>query len=164
MDSVDLTAYSKEDIEKARRYPKVIAVFRIRMFGPHGSGSVIYLNGSDPFINKQKMKKNLNLYCFVTSCLTFYLWKLCKCTFKKEGHCHWKKEQDPEPPSVKGTDPDPYRNVTDPEHWVIAHIFVSLKSQSYVYFACCETQYILVMKYFSVSINSKKSTYFDLSC
>jgi hypothetical protein len=57
MDNVDLTAYSKEDIEKARRYPKVIAVFRIRI------RMFLGLPDMDPdlSINKQKIKKNINL-------------------------------------------------------------------------------------------------------
>ncbi len=45
---------------------------------------------TDPSINKQKIKKNRDFYCFVTSLwlLTFEEWckgeEWCKCTFKKE--------------------------------------------------------------------------------
>jgi hypothetical protein len=37
----------------------------------------------DPSITKQKNKKNLDSYCFVTSFGLFIFEKLCKCTFKK---------------------------------------------------------------------------------
>ncbi len=50
-------------------------------FGPPGSGSLIYLYlylDPDPSINKQKMKKNHDIFT------TFIFEEWCKFTFKKE--------------------------------------------------------------------------------
>ncbi len=68
------------------------------------------------------IKKNLDFYCFVTSLWLFIFEEWCKCAFKKENawklgekknfllafQGHWRKEQNPHP--------DPYQNVTYPEH------------------------------------------------
>ncbi len=57
MDNVDLTAYSKEDLEKARHYPKVIAVLRILcvlgLLGPDPVPKFICTD-PDPYINSKK--------------------------------------------------------------------------------------------------------------
>jgi hypothetical protein len=39
------------------------------------------------------------------------------------------KEQDPEPdPLVRGTYPDLYTDVIDPEHWLLVSVFLNKKS------------------------------------
>jgi hypothetical protein len=39
------------------------------------------------------------------------------------------KEQDPESdPLVRGTDPDLYKNATDPEHRLLVSVFLNIKS------------------------------------
>jgi hypothetical protein len=73
----------------------------------------------DPSINKQKVKKKLDLYCSVTSLWLFiFLKNDVNLSSKRNKHnnlrkknifcwClegHWRKEQDPDP-LVKGTDP-----------------------------------------------------------
>jgi hypothetical protein len=49
------------------------------VFEPSGSGSGSFYH---PSIIKQISKKNLDSYCFVTSCGHFNFKKLSKCTFK----------------------------------------------------------------------------------
>ncbi len=113
------------------------------VFWPPGSasGSVIYLHGSgsckdpDPFINKQKTKKKLDFYCFVTSLWLFICEEWCKWTFKKDKHnkknfllaswSHWRKRSGSGAVSqrLESEDPDPYQNVTDPEHWTYVFLY-----------------------------------------
>jgi hypothetical protein len=101
-----------------------LPVFWIRIRNPMFLGLLDPHPDPDPSINKQKMKKNLDFYCFVTSFWLFIFEEWCKCTFKRNKHknlvnknlfCwhlegHWRKEQGPESdlhpdPLVKGTDP-----------------------------------------------------------
>ncbi len=91
---------------------------------PHTDPWGPYLYGSgipDPPSTSKKMKKSLDFYLlFCDFFMTFYLWRMMKMYFQKgtikklikiifcwqfEGH--WRKEKDP----------DPYQNVTFPEHW-----------------------------------------------
>ncbi len=78
--------------------------------------------------SSKNSEKNLDFYSFMTSKVTFYLWRngnvLSKSNRQKKYYfCwhlegHWRKKQELDPdPLVRGTDPDPNRNVMDPEHW-----------------------------------------------
>ncbi len=62
-------------------------VFRISVFWPPGSGSTSQRNGSGSvsgsFYNHAKMMRKILIPTFLWLFLAFYLWKICKCTFKK---------------------------------------------------------------------------------
>ncbi len=99
-----------------------IRIRRIPMFvgllDPHPDPWFICTD-PDPFINKQKMKNNLDFYCFVTFLRLFIFEESFKCTFKKEWEKTFEKinyfllaswrsltEPDSNPNQlVKGTDP-----------------------------------------------------------
>jgi hypothetical protein len=71
------------------------------------------------------MKKNLDFYCFVTSKRNKQKNLREKIIFFCRLEGHRRKEQDPDPdplvksmvPGSENPDPDPYQNVTDPDHW-----------------------------------------------
>ncbi len=65
-----------------------------------------FLGLQDPSIIKQKSKKSLDHYFFVTSVWILISEDWCKCTVPWHFDSHWRKEQDPEP----------YQNVKDPQH------------------------------------------------
>jgi hypothetical protein len=56
---------------------------------------------------------------------------------------HWRKEQDPDPdpdPVVRSADldPDPYQDVTDPEHWSPQFSFIPLTKYIQYSIVCVE--------------------------
>ncbi len=99
-------------------------LYILGLLNPHPVCNLFVLIRILPSTSK-KIKKNLDLYCFVTSLWLFIFKEWCKCKRnkhksleKKNNFClrlegHWRKEQDPHP---LVTSMDPYQNVTDPEH------------------------------------------------
>ncbi len=99
-------------------------LWRVPVLASNVNRKFLGLPDPDPFIIKQKSKKNLDFCCFVTS-YDFVFENWCKSTFKKQINLRkklifllvsFRKEKDPDL-EVCGADPDPYQNVTDPQHW-----------------------------------------------
>ncbi len=99
------------------------------VFGP--PGSVSQRSGTGSVYHQAKIARK-TLFCDIF--LTFYLWKWCKCTFKRKKHSFKKKiiffsfllvswrsmTKIAGSASISqrnsSADPDPYQNVMDPQH------------------------------------------------
>ncbi len=79
------------------------------VFGPSRSGSVIICTDSDPSINPQKSKKNVDFYYFLLH-FNFLIFVGILSATDEAGAgsvSQW----------YGSADPDPYQNFTDPQHW-----------------------------------------------
>jgi hypothetical protein len=106
----------------------------VKDVGPLGSESIISeRNGSGSFPFRRKVLSGLK-YCLQNKIVTQnFSGKLSFKKFFLHPLSHWRKKSDPELdpyPLVRGTDPDPHQNVTDPQHYIYWHSLIFFLSLS----------------------------------
>ncbi len=112
-----------------------------------------YLHGSGSF---RKQAKDFFKKLYFNSCdfvMTCYLWRRCKCTFSKKKtrkpiFVGFLKSYDVKSriricyPVYESKDPDPYQNVTYPEHWVFPAFRLGI---SFAWTSCCRAWKLLLL-------------------